>query len=118
MNTLQGKRAAAARFAVMLAAGSFALGAAAFERPADGVYADRVDWGIMMDMSGPTAASQVPWTNGFQDYMRKVNEAGGIHGRKVNLLVEDDRYDAARDRINYEKLASQTPVIAISGIGN
>ena len=57
MNTLQAKRAMAGQFAVMLAAGAFALGAAAFERPADGVYADRVDWGIMMDMSGPTAAS-------------------------------------------------------------
>ena len=94
------------------------LSAAAFERPADGVYTDRIDWGVMMDQSGPTAASQVPWTNGFQDYMRKINESGGIHGRKINVLVEDDRYEAARDRINYEKLATQTPVIGISGIGN
>ena len=114
----QARRAMTGKVAALLVFGCLSTGASAFERPADGVYADRVDWGIMMDMSGPTAASQVPWTNGFQDYMRKVNEAGGIHGRKVNLLVEDDRYDAARDRINYEKLASQTPVIAISGVGN
>ncbi len=107
-----------ATLAVLLAGTALAFGAAAFEVPADGVYKDRIDWGVMMDMSGPVAASQVPYTNGFQDYMRKINEAGGIHGRKVNVLVEDDRYDAARNRINYEKLANQTPVIGISGIGN
>ena len=112
------RRAAASRIAVLLFTGALSICAGAFERPADGVYTDRIDWGVMMDMSGPVAASQVPYTNGFQDYMRKVNEAGGIHGRKVNVLVEDDRYDAARDRINYEKLANQTPVIGISGIGN
>ena len=118
MKAMHRKPVPATRLVLGLAAASLAFAAGAFEQPADGVYKDRVDWGIMMDMSGPTAASQVPWTNGFQDYMRKVNDAGGIHGRKINLLVEDDRYDAARDRINYEKLAGQTPVIAISGIGN
>lgn len=94
------------------------LGAAAFERPQDGVYKDRIDWGVMMDMSGPASAAQLPWVRGFQDYMRKVNEAGGIHGRKVNVLAEDDRYDASQDRVNFEKLASQTPVLGISGVGN
>ena len=92
--------------------------AAPFEQSADGVFKDRIDWGLMMDMSGPVAATQVMWVNGMQDHMRKVNEAGGINGRKVNLLVEDDRYDASLFRVNYEKLVSQTPVLGISGVGN
>ena len=89
-----------------------------FESPADGVYKDRIDWGVMMDLSGPTAASEVPWTRGVQAYIRKVNEAGGVHGRKINLLVEDDRYDTALVRANYERLVSQTNVLAISGMGS
>ena len=109
------------RLATRLAAGAFAcalaFGAIAQESPADGVYKDRIDWGVMMDLSGPTSASQSIWTNGFQDYMRKVNEAGGIHGRKINVLAEDSRYNAATDKINFEKLVGQTPVIAISGMG-
>ena len=60
----------------------------AFEVPGDGVYADRIDWAVLMDLSGPTAANEVPWTNGVKAYIRKVNEEGGIHGRKINLLVE------------------------------
>ena len=108
-----------ARACTTLALAGLTFGAMAqgFEAPADGVYKDRVDWGVMMDMSGPTSGSQSIWANGFQDYMRKVNEAGGIHGRKVNVLTEDSRYNAATDKINYEKLVSQTPVIAISGMG-
>ena len=101
----------------MLAAG-LALGAAAFEQPSDGVYPDRIDWGLMMDMTGTASGSQVPWVNGVQDYIRKVNEAGGIHGRKINLLVEDDHYDASLTRANYERLVNQTPVLGISGLGN
>lgn len=91
---------------------------AASESPADGVYQDHIDWGVMMDMSATASGSQVPWVKGVQAYVRKVNEAGGIHGRKLNLLIEDDRYDASLDRVNYERLVNQTPVLGISGFGN
>ena len=102
--------------ALLLGASHFA--ACAFDQPADGVYTDHIDWGLMMDMSGPASAAQLPWVQGFQAHMRKINEAGGIHGRKINVMAEDDRYDASQDRINYEKLANQTPVLGISGVGN
>jgi branched-chain amino acid transport system substrate-binding protein len=87
------------------------------EAPDDGVYKDRIDWGVLMDLSGPTSSSQGTWVNGFQDYMSKINEAGGINGRKVNVLAEDNRFNAAADKIAFEKLVGQTPVIAISGMG-
>lgn len=103
---------------VLAVAAAFAVfGAAAQESPQDGVTANRVDWGVLMDMSGPTSASQSIWVAGLQDHLRKVNEAGGIHGRRVNLLVEDNRFNAALDKVAYEKLVGQTPVIAISGMG-
>lgn len=108
---LQGKH-------VLLAfASCMALSANAQDAPQDGVYKDRIDWGLLMDLSGPTSASQGIWVNGFQDYMRRVNEAGGIHGRRINVLAEDNRFNAAADKIAYEKLVGQTPVIAISGMG-
>ena len=99
------------------ATGLLALGAIAQELPQDGVYKDRIDWGVLMDLSGPTSGSQSIWVNGFSDYMRKINEAGGINGRKINVLAEDNRFNAATDKIAYEKLVGQTPVIAISGMG-
>ncbi len=114
---LQRRAPWAARLAAAAAFGLMAAGAVAQEVPQDGVYKDRVDWGLLMDLSGPTSASQSIWVAGFQDYMKKINEAGGIHGRKVNVLAEDNRYNAATDKIAFEKLVGQTPVIAISGMG-
>ena len=95
-----------------------AFSAMSQEVPQDGVYKDHIDWGILMDMSGPTSGSQAPWVVGFQDYMRKLNEGGGVNGRKINVLAEDNRFNAATDKINFEKLVGQTPVIAISGMGS
>ena len=109
--------AALGKLGLGLVFGAIALVANAFDQPGDGVYADRIDWGVMMDMSGPTSASQGIWVNGFQDHMRKVNEAGGINGRKINVLAEDSRYNAATDKVSYEKLVGQTPVLGISGLG-
>lgn len=111
------------RAAVGLAAAAVVLAAnprpaPAAERPADGVYADHIDWGVIMDLSGPASPSQTIWTNGLKDYARMVNKAGGVNGRKLNLLVEDNRFDPALDRIAFEKLSNQTPVLGISGMGN
>ena len=102
-----------------LAAGSLALSAhAQFESPGDGVYKDRIDWGVMMDMSGPASGSQCIWTNGFQAFMRSLNERGGINGRRINVMAEDSRFNPAQDKINFEKLTLQTPVLGISGVGS
>lgn len=109
---------ATARTMVAVALGGVALAASAFEAPGDGVYKDRIDWGVMMDMSGPASASQSVWANGFQAYMRKLNETGGVNGRKINVLAEDSRFNPAQDKINYEKLTGQTPVLGISGMGS
>jgi branched-chain amino acid transport system substrate-binding protein len=106
-----------ALLAVQAIAGVAACAAAAQEAPDDGVYADRIDWGVLMDLSGPTSASQSVWVAGLQDRLRKTNEEGGLAGRHVNVLAEDNRFNAATDKIAYEKLVGQTPVIGISGMG-
>ena len=87
------------------------------EAPADGVARDHVDWGVLMDLSGPASASQSVWVAGFQDHIRKVDQAGGVNGRKIDLLIRDNRFSAAADILAYDELATQTPVIAISGLG-
>ncbi len=119
MNRTVSQTTLAAKLAVGAFAASVALCAQAqSELPADGVYKDRVDWGVMMDLSGPASASQSIWATGFQDFMRRLNENGGVHGRKVNVLAEDSRFNPAQDKVNYEKLSTQTPVLAISGMGS
>jgi branched-chain amino acid transport system substrate-binding protein len=103
--------------ALIAASGVVAMTARAQEAPDDGVYKDHIDWGVLMDLSGPTSSSQGPWVTGPQDYMAKVNDLGGVNGRKINILAEDNHFNAATDKIAFEKLVGQTPVIAISGMG-
>lgn len=112
------KAVAAAAVAATTLLSSSGGRAAPSESPSDGVYADHIDWGLIMDMTGPSASAEVPWVDGFRDYIRALNEAGGINGRKMNIVVEDDRADPALDRIAYEKLNTQTPVLGLSGMGN
>ena len=107
-----------ALLAIAAGLGLAAHPARAWEAPQDGVYADHIDWGMTTDMSGPASAAQKPWGLGFQSALRAVNEAGGVLGRKINVLTEDTRYDATAERVAYEKFASQTPTLGTSGMGN
>ena len=63
MDSNPGKRVPAARrkmIAALLMAGCLSA-AWAFDAPGDGVFKERVDWGLMMDMTGPASANEVPW---------------------------------------------------------
>ena len=102
----------------LLGLGACVADAMAFESPQDGVYTDRIDWGMTADMSGPASAAQAPWGHGFQTAIKAINEKGGVNGRKINVLTEDTRYDATVERVAYDKFVSQTPTLGTSGMGN
>ncbi len=46
--------------------------------------------GTHMDLSGPVAAGMPQLRNGMQMRFDEANEAGGVHGRKIKLIVEDN----------------------------
>ena len=58
-------------FSLLLVAALCSLNAWGQDAPNDGVYKDRIDWGLLMDMSGPTSASQGIWVNGFRRTLKK-----------------------------------------------
>ncbi|HVV92498.1 MAG TPA: ABC transporter substrate-binding protein [Hyphomicrobiales bacterium] len=70
-------------------AGLLALGLAA---PADaaGVTADQIVIGSDFDLSGPASANQALMRDGTQMRFDEANEAGGINGRKIKFMVEDN----------------------------
>ncbi len=63
--------------------------------------------GVMAAMTGPLAGTSNPFTQGFIAYMSKLNEEGGINGHKVELMVEDDRGEAAAAGFSVKKLTEQ-----------
>lgn len=50
---------------------------------------------IAYDMTGPTKEVGAPAGKGEYDYLRAINEAGGIRGCRVDIDVQDTKYDKA-----------------------
>lgn len=55
--------------------------------------------------------------NGITVVFDDVNKAGGVNGRKIELVVEDDRCDPATAIASVQKLVSQDDVFALIGGG-
>ena len=70
-----------------------ALGRAAAAEP--GVTLDHIRLGQAAVFSGPAAQLGIQMRNGIKAYLDAVNERGGVHGRKIELVTEDNRYESA-----------------------
>jgi branched-chain amino acid transport system substrate-binding protein len=80
-----------------------------------GVSRDEVKIATITDLSGPLAGYGKDIRNGMQLRVAEINEQGGIHGRKLTLLVEDAGYDPKRTVLAAQKLVNQDKVFAIVG---
>ena len=80
--------------------------------------AQAVKLGALFDITGPTGDVGTHYADGFRDYVRWVNEHGGIrNGMKIDLLFTDYQYKPDQAVIYVKKLAEQDQVPAISGWG-
>ena len=79
----------------MLAAGAALLAATAAvpAQATQGVTPTEIVIGTHLDLSGPIAFWGVPQRNGHIMGVEEINADGGIHGRKIRLVVEDNGYD-------------------------
>jgi ABC-type branched-subunit amino acid transport system substrate-binding protein len=98
---------------IILFAAAFALAQAVRAEP--GVTADRILLGQAAVFSGPTAQLGIQMRNGIKTYFDYVNERGGIYGRKLELVTEDDHYEASAAQAASRKLIEQRNVFALIG---
>src|SRR6266481_8373469 len=61
-----------------------------------GVTPTEIVLGMHTDLSGPAATYGVSSSNAVKMRFDEVNEKGGIHGRKIKLIVEDHGYTVPR----------------------
>lgn len=80
-----------------------------------GVTATEVKIGMANALSGPTAGLGQGIKSGSEAYFKKVNAAGGVNGRKITLVSEDDGYDPPRTAAATEKLIKKDNVFALFG---
>lgn len=82
-----------------------------------GVTAGEIRLGTHTPLTGPLALYG-DITRAGRAYFEEVNAAGGVHGRRISLLVEDDAYDPARTAPAVRRLIEDQRVFAIfQGIG-
>jgi branched-chain amino acid transport system substrate-binding protein len=96
--------AALAAFAVALAAG------------APGAQTkDPIKVGLIQPLSGPIAAAGSYITNGAKIAVERINAKGGVLGRPLDLVIEDNKSDPAETRNAAEKLIVRDKVPVIIG---
>ncbi|TYR33426.1 ABC transporter substrate-binding protein [Mesorhizobium microcysteis] len=81
-----------------------------------GVTDTEILLGSSVDLTGPVASIGVPMKAGFEIAAEMINEAGGIHGRKVRVLVEDNGYDTRRAILAVQKLINSDEAFGIIGL--
>lgn len=96
----------------VLAAGACAL-ASQVSADTQGVSDDEVVIGSVNDLSGVFAAVGVPAVNGANLRFDEINAAGGVHGRKIRFVVEDNGYQIPRAMQGYNKLLNRDKVFAM-----
>ncbi len=76
---------------------------------------DKVRIGVFMSLTGSTANFGISSTNGIKMAADEVNKAGGINGKQIEVLVQDDRSDASEAATIVTKFVTQDKVHAILG---
>ncbi len=80
-----------------------------------GVSKTEIVIGTILDQSGPLAGFGKQSRLGMQLRVDEINEQGGINGRKLKLLVEDDGYDPKKAVLAAQKLVNQDKIFIMAG---
>ncbi len=82
---------------------------------AQGVTSNRILIGQSTPLSGANKALGEDIRDGALAYFKKVNDGGGINGRKIELATLDDANDTKRSAENTQKLIEDIGVFALFG---
>ena len=77
---------------------------------ATGVTDNEIKMGMLSELSGPIAVYGQSFPKVAQAFFRERNEAGGIAGRQVKLIVYDDAWDPVRGKAGAKRLVEQDKV--------
>jgi len=75
-----------------------------------GVTKNEIVIGSHVDLSGPIASWGIYMKTGMELKAREINEAGGIYGRKIRLVIEDNGYDPKKAIMVTNKMINRDKV--------
>jgi branched-chain amino acid transport system substrate-binding protein len=85
---------------------------AGFAYAETGVTQDTIKVGVISDLTGPAAIGGIGMADGITSFFNELNEKGGIHGRKVQAIVEDCAYSPAKAVTAAKKLMTNDQIFA------
>jgi ABC-type branched-subunit amino acid transport system substrate-binding protein len=71
--------------------------------------------GMSTALSGPAAVLGASFRSGVELYLDRVNASGGVLGRKIRLIVYDDRYEPANTVANVNTLIKTDRIFCLLG---
>ena len=92
--------------------------ALAFALPLPAAAAEKIVIGQSAPLTGSNAEIGKDIRDGALAYFRKVNEAGGVHGRQIELVSLDDKNDRKTAGANAVKLVNESQVVALFGFAS
>src|SRR2546428_2317130 len=102
------------RMAAAVVVGALALaGVATGQKEPGGVSKTAIVRGMHTDLSGPAATYGVSSSNAVKMRFDEANATGGIHGRKIRLVVEDTQYQVPRAVQAGTKLINRDRIFAM-----
>ncbi len=81
----------------------------------NGAKGDTIKVGVYADLTGQTSSFGQSTKNGIELAIDEVNAAGGVNGKKIQLIVEDDQGRTEQAKTVVEKLIKQDNVVAVLG---
>src|SRR3979490_2310823 len=100
----------------VLLGSSGAAGAAAFSFPAPAIdHSQPVKVGCLAAMTGPSSAPTIGFNRGVNFAVEAINAAGGVKGRKIEIVMRDTQGDPTKAVNATQELISQAKVHAIWG---
>ena len=105
--------------AALAAALAVTLVGCASSTPDDGTQeaasAEPIKIGAVVSLTGTYAGLGEPEKKTIEMEVQRINDAGGINGRPVEVIIEDDATDEAKAVAAASKLIEQDDVVAIIG---
>jgi branched-chain amino acid transport system substrate-binding protein len=80
-----------------------------------GSTGDTIKVGVYGDLTGQTSSFGQSTKNGIELAVEEINAAGGINGKKIELVVEDDQGRPEQAKTVVSKLINQDKVQAVLG---
>ncbi|MBH10633.1 MAG: hypothetical protein CMG74_09845 [Candidatus Marinimicrobia bacterium] len=83
---------------------------------APGISEDKILIGNIQDLSGPMKELGALLPSGSNLYFRYINDQGGIHGRKIEMKVEDHGYNPQKAMASAKKLIEKDQVFCLYNV--